>query len=175
MILGATHLALLGLLLGAGTGDAPLTRAQLVGDVQMPDWHEHVRLCANGGYVHYLAVGGIVRGEWQVEPSGLILTAREVCLDQATSEKGQRFLGCFAPEAGIARAEEQNLHEVRIVPEIAVSELRAMLAGKPPPDAGPGVKPWTHQRTPEPKICDPGFRPRGPEDLVEAPPAPKAK
>jgi len=170
--LGARQLALLGLLVLSGTplaADAPLTRAQLVGDMEIPDWQESVRLCANGRYVHYLSGGGVVRGEWAVERSGLVLTAREVCLLD-----GAKPLGCLAPDAAVARATERDLEGVRIVPEIAAAELRAMLAGAPPPGE-PGMKRWVLHRTPEPKLCDPGFQPHRPEELREAPPAPKGK
>ncbi len=176
MILGARHLALLGLLvlLGlprlalAAAGDAPLKRDQLVGDLQIPDWKEHIRLCANGRYVHYLSGGAVVRGEWALEASGLVLTASELCLLE-----GKNPLGCLPPETGLARAEERGVEGVQILPEIAAAELRAALAGAPPPGE-PGMKPWMLQRTPEPKLCDAGFKPHRAEELREAP-APKGK
>lgn len=176
MILGTRSLALLGLLL-LGASDAPLRRDQLVGEMDIPDWQEQVRLCANGRYVHALACGGVVRGEWAVEPSGLVFTAREVCLvggvkgtkvgadGACTRFQRYEFLGCFAPELGVVRAEERGIGDVRIVPEIAAAELRAMLAGTPPPGADEGVKAWSLRRTPEPKLCDPAFAPRTVEDL----------
>jgi hypothetical protein len=159
-------LALLGLPRVTAAGDAPLTRAQLVGELEIPDWQESIRLCANGRYVHYLA-RGMVRGSWAVEPESLVFTASEVCLLE-----GDELGGCFKPEAGVARAEEKGLEGVRIVPEIATAELRAMLAGAPPPGE-PGLKPWTLHHTPDPKLCDPAFTPRRAGELRA--PKPKGK
>lgn len=182
MISGTRPLALLGLLL-LGAGDPPLGRDQLVGDMDIPDWQENVRLCANGRYVHYLACGGIVRGEWTVEPSGLIFTASEVCLvagvkgtkvgadGPCTRFKRYELLGCFGPEVGVVRAEERGIEDVRVVPEIAAAELKAMLAGTPPPGADKGVKAWSLRRTPEPKLCDPAYEPRLTEELDRRPAA----
>jgi hypothetical protein len=153
----------------------PLTRARLVGELELPTTGapELVHLCANGWYVEQLVCGGFTRGRWRLDDDGVTLLAKQVCpllgvkgteLGSATAEcvayRRYRFTGCLAPSEARPVVDDAGISISRDERTLFADHLEAMFAGRPPPGEDGAHWTWLHRKKPDPRACDPAWRPR---------------